>query len=321
MTRPSIKAALVFPIMLVAVAIGALAIFKIDSTPPWRSVAERTGDVEAAKPGGAGKSDAGTPFTFVSYNVKNWLISNQNPAKKPESKEAVIRILADAEPDVVGLSEIGSEADVEEIRLLLAEAGVKLPHTFHTGGVDAVRHLAILSRFPIVATASPALEIPGKGYSMQRGILDTTMQIGGASIRFIGLHLKSKRNVPEFDQALLRIDEASHARKHIDAILENDPAAMIVCYGDFNDTTRSLSTRAIFGTYRTPEYLSPVHVKDSRGESWTHCWAYQDIYSRIDFVTVSKSLGRRVDRKASRVIDDPDWETASDHRAVLVRFK
>ena len=321
MTKPSIKAALVFPILLLAIAIGGLVLFRIDSTPPWTT---STSDPKASvgiESNNSRNAEDPAPFTFISYNVKNWLISSQSPAKKAEAKGAVIRILAEADPDVIGLSEIGSKKDVEEIRILLAEAGHDFPHTYHTGGVDTVRHLAILSRFPIVSTESPPLEIPGKGYSMQRGMLDATIQIGTEKFRFIGLHLKSKRNVPEFDQALLRIDEAVHTRKHIDAILADDPDAMIICYGDFNDTTRSLSTRAIFGTYRTPEYLSPVHVKDSRGESWTHCWAYQDIYSRIDFVTVSKSLKRRVDKKSSRVIDDPSWEMASDHRPVLVRFK
>lgn len=321
MTKPSITAAIVFPILLVAVTIAGLALFRIDSTPPWRITPKGTPSAVQEDPVYPKDRSGTTPFTFVTYNVKNWLVSSQSPLKKPESKDAVISILARAAPDVVGLCEVGSKKDVEEIRLMLAEAGHDLPHSFHTGGVDTVRHLAILSRFPIVSTESPVLEIPNREYSMQRGILDATVDTGSGRIRFIGLHLKSKRTVPEFDQSLVRIDEAMHARRHIDAILARDPEALIVCYGDFNDTTRSISTRAIYGTYRTPGYLSPVHVKDSRGESWTHFWAEQDIYSRIDFVTVSRALKRKVDKKSSRVVDGPDWETASDHRAVLVRFK
>lgn len=319
--KPSIKAAIIFPALLVAVSLGGFAFFQADSTPPWRSSAASDQSQVTNKRRDPTKNDQLVPFIFVSYNVKNWLVSKQSPTKKPEAKEAVIQILAGTRPDVIGLSEIGSKEDIKEIQLLLKDAGHDLPHTYHTGGVDTVRHLAILSRFPIVATEAPSLEIQGKGYSMQRGILDATIEIGSEKIRFIGLHLKSKRNVPEFDQALLRIDEATHARQHIDGILAEDPGAMIVCYGDFNDTTRSLSTRAIYGTYRTPGYMSPVHVNDSRGESWTHCWAYQDIYSRIDFVTVSKAIKRRVDKNSSRIVDDGNWETASDHRPVLVRFK
>ena len=321
MTKPSIIAAVVFPILLGASMFGAIALFRADSTPPWRVSPDLKPAVSQRDPTLSKNNSETVPFTFVNYNVKNWLLSSQSPPKKPESKEAVIRILAGTGADVIGLCEVGSTRDVKEIRLMLAEAGQDLPHSFHTGGADGVRHLAILSRYPILATVSPSIGIPGKAYSMQRGILDATVKIGADEVRFIGLHLKSKRNVAEFDQALLRIDEATHARKHVDGILSHDPGALIVVYGDFNDTVRSISTRTIFGTYRSPEYLAPVHVKDSRGESWTHCWAYEDLYSRIDFVTVSKALKRRVDRDASRVVDDAGWETASDHRPVLVRFK
>ena len=156
---------------------------------------------------------------------------------------------------------------------------------------------------------------------MQRGILDATVNIGGREIRFIGLHLKSKRVVPDFDQALLRLEEAGHARKHIDTIIDKDADALVVAYGDFNDTTRSLSSRAIYGTYRTPGYMNPIHVKDSRGETWTHRYSVEDSYTRIDFVTVSGALKRHVKRDASRIIDDPLWDTASDHRPVVVRFE
>ena len=321
MTKPSIKAAILFPILLIAVAFGGKALFRINSTPPWRSVSVETPIPKQPKREDNKTSGANVPFTFITYNVKNWLLSSQSPPKTPESKEAVVRILAEANPDVIGLCEVGGTGDVEEIRLMLVAAGCELPFSYHTGGVDAVRHLAILSRFPIVSTESPPLGIPGKWYSMQRGMLDATIQVGPEKVRFIGLHFKSKRNVPEFDQALLRIEEAGHARKHIDGILGKDPEALVIAYGDFNDTTRNLSTRAIFGNYRTPEYMAPIHVKDSRGESWTHSWDYQDIYTRIDFVTVSSAMLRRVDKGGSRVIDDADWETASDHRPVLVRFK
>ena len=77
----------------------------------------------------------------------------------------------------------------------------------------------------------------------------------------------------------------------------------------------------ICGTYRTPGYLSPILAKDSRGETWTHRYTVEDSYSRIDFITVSQALKRHVKRNGSRIIDDPLWEAASDHRALVVRFE
>jgi endonuclease/exonuclease/phosphatase family metal-dependent hydrolase len=311
-----------FAIILTVAAVASVLVFRNAETPPWSraagssAVAENTDDTTLEPVTGEF-----TPFTFIAYNVKNWLVSHQAPEKKVEAKAAIIELLVGGNPDVIGLCEIGSEDDVAEIQRMLKAAGLDLPHFHHAGGVDRVRHLALISRFPILSTESPDLRLAGMEQSMQRGILDATLGIGGRPVRFIGLHLKSKRTVPDFDQAALRIAEAQHARRHLDAILAKDPGAAVVAYGDFNDTTRSMSTRAIYGTYRTPGYMSPAHVRDSRGETWTYRYAMQDAYTRIDFVTVSAGLRRHVKKDKSRIIDDPLWETASDHRPVLVRFE
>lgn len=303
-------------------AVASWLWFRSVETPPWAgntpsSAMENTSEDE---PLNTLPTDF-TPFTFITYNVKNWLVSHQAPVKSAESKAAIIELLVGGKPDVIGLCEIGSVNDVREIQKLLKAAGVDLPHHYHTGGEDRVRHLAMLSRFPIISTEQPDLRLRGLEQSMQRGILDATLDIGGRPVRFIGLHLKSKRIVPDFDEAAVRIAEARHVRRHIDGILAENPAVALVAYGDFNDTTRSLSTRAINGTYRTPGYLNLVHIGDSRGETWTYRYAFENTYTRIDFVTVSATLRRHVKKEKSRVIDDPGWDTASDHRPVLVRFE
>ena len=312
-------------LLLSALIFAALHSWKFAETPPWRqqtrvALAVKK-EVQPQEPKPAPTAQKLIPFGFVTYNVKNWLVSTQSPEKSIEAKNAIVNLISNSAPDVVGLSEIGSEADVLEIRDMLKQAGTDFPYSHYSGGVDPVRHLAIISRFPIVSKEFPETEIPGKDYSMQRGILDVTITIGSQAVRFIGLHLKSKRIVQQYDQALLRIGEAENVRNYIDRILAGKPSTMLVAYGDFNDHIRSLSTRAIFGTYRSPLYLSPVHVKDSRGESWTHFYAAQDTYSRIDFVTVSKALKSHVDKKRSRILDGPDWSEASDHRPVFVAFK
>ena len=311
-----------FALIAVIAAVASWLMFRSVETPPWSS---NTPSLPIQKnaveiPPDTNQAEF-TPFTFITYNVKNWLVSYQAPEKTAEAKAAIIELLAGGKPDVIGLCEIGSENDVKEIQAMLKAFGVDLPYLYHTGGEDSIRHLAILSRFPILSTERPELQLPGIEQSMQRGILDATINVGGRPVRFIGLHLKSKRTVPDFDQAAVRLAEAQHARRHIDSILKHDPAVALVAYGDFNDTTRSFSTRAINGTYRTPEYLSHVHVKDSRGETWTHHYAVEDAYTRIDFVTVSAGLRRHVKKDKSRILDDPIWKIASDHRPVLVRFE
>lgn len=318
----SLKPFAVFLLIAAAVAATTYCI-RTAETPPWS--VSRSG-----APNGTAATDSGgnkqvttdfEAFTFLTYNVKNWLVSSQSPTKSAESKDAIISILASGAPDIIGLCEIGSRDDVREIQAMLLARGMDFPHFHYAGGVDPIRHLALLSRFPIISTENPDPRIAGTEHSMQRGILDATLRIGGSDVRFLGLHLKSKRYVPEFDEAVLRIAEAGHVRKHIDAIFGKNPDALLLTYGDLNDTTRSLSTRMIYGTYRTPGYMNPIHVKDSRNETWTYHYAAEDSYTRIDFVTVSRALKRYVEREESRIIDDPHWETASDHRPVLVHFE
>jgi len=269
---------------------------------------------------------------FIAYNVENWLTMDRlverkivRKIPKPESeKQAVIRILANNSPDVVGICEIGETSDLTELRDDLKAAGLDLPHFQYTGGADPVRHLALLSRFPITATAQPAeseFRIKGQTFAISRGILDATVQARGKSYRFIGVHLKSRREVADVDQEELRINEARLVRRHLDSILKTAADARLIVYGDFNDTRPSTAFKTITGNTGDPEFLTTVPLKDSRGEAWTHYWASQDIYSRFDYVIVTHTLKPEVDFRASRLIEDPAWSEASDHRPLLAVFR
>lgn len=277
-------------------------------------------------------SDSSTGPRFIAYNVENWLTMDRfvdnkqlKNAPKPESeKKAVIKLLATHKPDIIGLCEIGEAKDFAEIQESLKAAGLDLPHSYYTGGSDPVRHLGLLSRFPIVSTAKPAetdFRLNGQTFSINRGILDATIEARGKSYRFLGVHLKSKRVVEEADQEEMRVHEARLLRRHVDALLQKDPQARLIVYGDFNDTRSTKTLKTITGSYNDPGYLTALPMKDSRGDAWTHHWALHDIYSRIDFITVSRALRPEVDFRASHIIDDPDWSKASDHRPLVGIFK
>jgi endonuclease/exonuclease/phosphatase family metal-dependent hydrolase len=269
---------------------------------------------------------------FIAYNVENWLImdryvnrKNLKGAPKPESeKAAVIGLLARHAPDVIGLCEIGEATDLAEIQASLKAAGLDLPHSHYTGGSDPTRHLGLLSRFPITSTAKPAeseYQLAGQTFAINRGILDATLQARGKDYRFVGVHLKSKRDSEQGDQEAIRLNEARLLRKHVDTILASNADARLVVYGDLNDTRSTPAIKAITGNYNDPTYLTAIPAKDSRGEAWTHHWSLHDIYSRIDFVMVSRGIQNDVDFQAAKVIDDADWAEASDHRAILAIFR
>ena len=280
------------------------------------------------------KNDRQDPakLRFMAYNVENWLtmdriIGRREVADQPKpdsEKSAVLRIILENQPDVIGLCEIGTKADLAEIQQALKSAGLDLPHSHHTGGSDTVRHLGLLSRFPITSTAFPAqtqYTLEGRSFAINRGILDANVSIQGQDYRFIGVHLKSKRAVSGGDQAKMRLQEAHLLRRHLDKILGANPAARLIVYGDFNDTYRSNTLRTVTGSAAKNLRITPIYLKDSQGEAWTHHWSGEDIYSRIDFIMTSPALRREVDFKASRIIDNDLWSKASDHRPMFAVFR
>lgn len=277
-------------------------------------------------------AEASGSLRFIGYNVENWLVmdryvdgKNLKDANKPEEQKlAVITILARLKPDVLGLCEIGQKEDILDLQTRLRAAGVDLPNLHYVGGVDPTRHLALLSRFPISRTANIAksdYSLEGQSFSIQRGVLDATVTANGSDYRFIGVHLKSKREVENGDQAAMRLNEAHLVRSHIETILSTDPSTKLAVYGDFNDTRASPAIKLIQGSYNHPQYLTPLPLKDRRGEYWTHFWEREDVYSRFDWIFVSQPLKPEVNFDASRILDEPEWDKASDHRAVMMLLK
>ena len=273
---------------------------------------------------------------FVGYNLANWLVlderydqetkkSSKNVPKPEDEKKAVVAVVAGSKPDVLGVCEIGTKNDLIDVQTRLKAVGLDLPHLHYSGGVDPTRHLGLLSRFPIVSTAKPVettYQIGGKDYGIQRGILDASIKTpDGRLWRFVGVHLKSKREVEEGDQSEMRIREAELLRRHLDEIFKADPAVRLIAYGDYNDTRMTKPLKIVQGPYRSPRALMPITLKDSRGEFWTHYWGREDVYSRIDYIMVSEAMRNDVIIDQCLILEAKDWKTASDHRPLLGVFR
>lgn len=301
-------------------------------TPPAPVSQPETPAPVAAKPSDPAPVPSTDGIRFIAYNVKNWLKmdryvdrqSLKNAPKPDDEKAAVIAILARHTPDVIGLCEIGTAEDLAEVQQMLKAAGTDLPYSHYTGGADPVRHLGFLSRFPIVATGKPEktdFRIQGKAFAWNRGVLDVTIDAYGRHYHFLGVHFKSKREINDGDQEEMRRSEARLLRRHADAILTKNPDERLIVYGDFNDTRSSVSGKHTVGNYNDPNYLTAIPAQDSVGTRWTHYWALNDVYSRIDFITVSRALKPDTEFREAKILDDPEWEKASDHRAILAIFR
>jgi endonuclease/exonuclease/phosphatase family metal-dependent hydrolase len=244
---------------------------------------------------------------------------------KPEKeRQALATLLARETPDILGVSEVGTEEDVKDLQGYLERAGHSMPHFHLNRGVDPTRSLAILSRFPIgrtVARENLTYRSRGREHGMQRGILDATIPTPAGAYRFLGVHLKSKLDTEIGDQDDMRLQEAHLLRREVDSILRDDPQARLVVYGDFNDTRNSPALRSARGPGNSPRSLEMIGFKDSKGESWTHYWESEDVYSRIDYVMVSDALRKSVDRDRCKIVDADALDGASDHRPLLVILK
>ena len=265
---------------------------------------------------------------FLAYNLRNYLTMRRYAdgkvsfISKPEEEIThLIDLIQSTRPDILGICEIGTSSDLKNLQSRLKKQGVDLPHTHLVHGSDKVRSLAILSRHPIVSTAKPkttSYQLNGKPFHISRGILDVTIQLPDQKLRFLGVHFKSKRPIQEADQELMRRNEAILLRKHINNILTKTPDALLLAYGDFNDTKRSKTLYTIKGRAHSQKRMDMIHLSDSRDETWTHHWEREDIYSRFDYVLTTPTLTPLINRKKSRLLDPKNWEKASDHRALLV---
>ena len=269
---------------------------------------------------------------LCSYNLKNWLVMDRfdgektvlSAPKPEEEKQKVISILAAIKPDILGICEIGTEDDLRDFQARLKSAGLDLPNIEFSHGGDEHRSLALLTHLPIQARHSQKAlkyQIGGIDFPFQRGILDATVRVGeGFDLRCLGLHLKSKRDVPDADQEVMRRNEARLLRAHIDAILATDPAAKIVAYGDFNEDRNGATISEIMGSRNSPNYMEDLLIKDINGEVWTHFWDSADAYSRFDYFFMSRSLRPYVDFKRSFIYSSKEFDKASDHRPIVMRI-
>jgi len=271
---------------------------------------------------------AAQEIVVATYNVQNYVsASPKGPGDKyatrakPEKEiEVLIQIIKEINPDVLGVCEMGSPERFEDFKKRLNAAGLGYVDSEYLQAADEDRHLALVSRFPIVARDSRGdvpYDLNGKPEKVKRGILDVTVQVNpGYQLRLVGVHLKSKLPTPE-GEALIRRMEAQQLRKHLDGILTAAPETNLVCFGDFNDSKNEPPIQEIAGPKKSPGHMADLWARDQYGDKWTHYWRTADEYSRLDYLFVSPALFREVVLEKSRVYRSEYWNDASDHRPVF----
>ena len=281
---------------------------------------------------------AAQTFRVATYNLENYLLEpvGTRPAKSEAARAKIRESLRAAKAEVLALQEVGGTNALLELRDALEREGLAYPHWELVQGWDTNIQVAVLSKFPLVARRPHTNEsflLQGRRFCVSRGFAEVDVRVNPRyQFTLFTAHLKSRRVVPEADDAELRQQEGLLLREKIDARLAAQPNANLVVAGDLNDTKSALSTRAVLGRYsiklvdtRPAEHSgdnqpSPDPRYDPRHITWTYFYGKEDSYSRIDYILLSRGMAREWLPAESYVLALPNWGVGSDHRPVVATF-
>jgi endonuclease/exonuclease/phosphatase family metal-dependent hydrolase len=283
-------------------------------------------------------SARGENFRVATYNLENYLDEPTQTrfAKSAEARAKVHQSILALKPDVLAVQEIGNPSALAELQTSLKSEGLDLPHSEHVAGFDTNVHVAILSRFPFSARRPHTNDnflLGGRRFRVSRGFGEVDVQVNpNYSFTLLTAHLKSKRPMPQAEEAELRLEEAKLLRETVDARFAANPNVNLVVLGDFNDTKDSASTKAVIG--RGKHKLVDTRPAEPNGDqaavgrspsvsrkiTWTHFYAVDDTYSRIDYILLSPGMARVWVTNETYVLTLADWGVGSDHRPLVATF-
>ena len=279
---------------------------------------------------------AGT-FTVATYNLEFYVDrpTLSYEAKSEQGRAIIRQSIRTMNPDVIALQEMGSTNALLELRAALKTDGIDFPHWQHVQGWDTNLHVAFFSKLPFTAVRHRTRESylhRGRRYHVLRGFGEVEVEFEKRRITLITAHLKSKRQSAEADQEELRIQEATLLREEIDGHLQRNANAELIVLGDFNDGVGTRTYNTLVGKGRGKLFDTRPHERNGdslpnpnpryepRRIAWTHFYAKEEIYSRIDMILLSPALRRNYQPEQSYVLALKDWGAGSDHRPVCVKL-
>ena len=291
-------------------------------------------------------------------------------------KPQIIRLDADiiCFQEVHGQERSGQPRALLALSELLAETALEDAFVESTktedGEVFNERNLVVATRHPVtdrqqlrnelvdppmyqLLTAIPPATEP-KPIRVERPILHVTVQVAGAPLHIINVHLKSKIpfDVPgqkldrftwrtaegaaegSFISSMMRMSQALEVRRLVDAILTPDPDARIVVAGDFNAEPDEVPVLAIRGQVEDTgngelagRVLAPI--ENSVPEPSRYTLFHQGKGNMLDHMLVTRNLlafyrGSEIHNELlhdeSAAFADDEKFPESDHAPVVATF-
>ena len=278
-------------------------------------------------------------FRVATYNVQNYLAApvGTRPAKSGAAKAKVRESIIATQADVIALQEMGGTNALLELRDSLRREGADYPFWEHVSAADTNIHVAVLSKFPIVARRShtnDSFVLFNQRHYVKRGFAELEVRVNDRyQFTLLTAHLKSKLAAFEADEQELRNEEATLLRQKIEAILAARPDANLIVAGDMNDVRDARPIRTLLAAGRK-HALYDTRPAELNGDdqpnnnprypapqiTWTHYYGKEDTYRRIDYILLSKGMTRDWVSGGTCIIKIPNWGIGSDHRPIVAEF-
>ena len=164
-------------------------------------------------------------LTLATYNIENYGPANRitnegfrSTYPKPENEKAALRrVICAVSADVWVLQEMGPRPYLDELQRDLRKEGCDYPYAALAEADDAERHVAILSRRPLIKVSTLDLEFPyfGAKEHVKRGVLRASITTAAGEVTLFGIHLKSRLTERKDDPecAIRRGAEATAVRR------------------------------------------------------------------------------------------------------------
>lgn len=274
--------------------------------------------------------------TVMFYNLCNYFVDGDyggNP-KADFSKDALVKMIKEAAPDILVVTEMGSAESLRDLMAQLAQAGCKYKFSKICNAYDKNRHLALISKtdpetfeckmdlsYKIKPKDKP--NSPPEEYHVERGFLHAVFKFpSGYSLHVVGAHLKSKLLHPRYNQTDMRRYEARLLKYYVNELQEKNTGANIIVFGDMNDSCDSdpMVTLRLGG--KPDKKLYDLRPVDAKNAAWTHWWNQDDSYSRIDYAYSNYGLLPEIVFSKNCIPHIPGlWMFASDHRPVKITLR
>jgi endonuclease/exonuclease/phosphatase family metal-dependent hydrolase len=285
-------------------------------------------------------SFAAETFRVATYNVENYLdqpTESRHFVKSIEAKAKVRESIKAMNPDVIALEEMGTTNALLELRASLINEGCDFPFWEWIECADTNIHVAVLSKFPIVARhphTNDEFLLDGKRFRVSRGFAEVEIQAAtNFTFTLIAAHLKSQLQIPNADEAEERLGEANVLRGIIDEHFKENPDAKLIVLGDFNDLKNSDPIKKIIG--RGKFKLTDTRPAERNGDNsfveniyheprdvtWTYFYGANDTYSRIDYILLSPAMEKNWLTNETYIPTIPNWGIGSDHRPIVATFE